>query len=160
MPTHWLCLAKKNPWLRPWALLKPNIFFIFLWKYFLLHIKPEGITQCDVFHTFVENSVKSEFLFFWALLKGAKIWNSSKVPIFGLLKDQVLVNSKNFDPSLERSWCELFKMIKSLVQKTHPTPAPGWNWSSPYLVISKNEILGVFCSFIQRSLIYCVHNLK
>ena len=44
-------------------------------QYFLI---PEGMTQFDVFHNFVENSVKSEFLFFWALLKGAKIWNSSK----------------------------------------------------------------------------------
>ena len=46
--------------------------------YFLMYIKPEGMTQFDIFHTFVENSVNSELLFFWALLKAAKIWNSSK----------------------------------------------------------------------------------
>jgi hypothetical protein len=50
----------------------------FLWKYFFMHIKPEGLTQFDIFHIFIENSVDSELLFFWALLKAAKIWNSSK----------------------------------------------------------------------------------
>ena len=35
----------------------------FLLKYVLMHVKPEGMTQFDVFHTSVENSVKSEFLF-------------------------------------------------------------------------------------------------
>ena len=47
----------------PIALLKPNIFLIFFVK-ILMHIKPEGMTQFDIFHTFVENSVNSELLFF------------------------------------------------------------------------------------------------
>ena len=39
-----------------------------------MHIKPEGMTQFDVFHTFVENSVKPEFCFSELyLLKGDKI---------------------------------------------------------------------------------------
>ena len=47
-----------------------QIFFrFFLWKYFLMHMKPEGMTQFDIFHTFVEislveNSVNSELLLF------------------------------------------------------------------------------------------------
>ena len=36
------------------------------------------MTQFDVFCTFVEISVNSELLYFWALLKIVKIWNSSK----------------------------------------------------------------------------------
>ena len=55
-----------------------------------MHIKPEGMTQFDVFHTFVENSVKSVFLFFWALLKGAIIHQG--MLMFDQLKNQVLVN--------------------------------------------------------------------
>ena len=43
-----------------------------------MHIKAEGMTQFDIFHIFIENSVNSELLFFWALLKLAKIWNYSK----------------------------------------------------------------------------------
>ena len=47
---------------------------------FMMHIKAEGMTQFDIFHVFVENSVNSELSFFWALLKPAKIWNLSKNP--------------------------------------------------------------------------------
>ena len=43
-----------------------------------MHIKPEGMTQIDIFHAFVENSVNSELFSLWALLKAAKIWNSWK----------------------------------------------------------------------------------
>ena len=60
------------------ALLIPNIFLIFLWNYFSMHIKAEGMTQFDIFHVFVENSVNSELCFFWALFKPAKIWNLFK----------------------------------------------------------------------------------
>ena len=56
----------------------PIFSWIFLWNYFSMHIKGEGMTQFDIFHVFVENSVNSEFCFFWALLKPAKIWNLSK----------------------------------------------------------------------------------
>ena len=42
-----------------------------------MHIKVEGMSQFDISHTLLENAVKSEF-FFWALLKAAKICNSSK----------------------------------------------------------------------------------
>ena len=60
------------------ALLIPNIFLIFLWNCFSMHIKAEGMTQFDIFHVLVENSVNSELCFFWSLLKPAKIWNLSK----------------------------------------------------------------------------------
>ena len=43
-----------------------------------MRIKAEDMTQFDIFHVFVENSVNSELCFFWALLKLAKIWNLSK----------------------------------------------------------------------------------
>jgi hypothetical protein len=38
-------------------------YFIEFLVEILSYVKPEGLTQFDVFHTFVENSVKSEFLF-------------------------------------------------------------------------------------------------
>ena len=41
-----------------------------------MDLKPEGMTQFDIFHVFVENSVNSELCFFSALLKPAKIWNA------------------------------------------------------------------------------------
>ena len=60
------------------ALLIPNIFLIFFMKLFFYAYKSWGMTQCDIFHVFVENSVNSELCFFWALLKPVKIWNLSK----------------------------------------------------------------------------------
>ena len=42
-----------------------------------------------------------------------------------------------------------------MVQKTQLHPAPGWNWSPPPF-ISKNEFLGVFHPFLQRSLYFVV----
>ena len=59
-----------------------------------MYIKAEGMTQFDIFHVFVENSVNSEFSFFWALLKPAKMCNLSKMLVFEQLKKQVPVNSK------------------------------------------------------------------
>ena len=60
-----------------------------------MYIKAEGMTQFDIFHVFVENSVNSEFCFFWALLKPAKIWNLSKnAHIWTAEKKLFPVNSK------------------------------------------------------------------
>ena len=56
----------------------PIFSWFFLWNYFSMHIKAEGMTQFDIFHVFIENSVKSKLCFFWALLKPTKIWNLSK----------------------------------------------------------------------------------
>ena len=69
---------QKQKGIKKAALLIPNIFLCFLWNYFSLSIKAEGMTQFDIFHVFVENSVNSDLYFFWALLKPAKIWNLSK----------------------------------------------------------------------------------
>ena len=43
-----------------------------------MQMKAEGMTQFDIFHVFVENSVNSELCCFWSLLQPAKIWNLSK----------------------------------------------------------------------------------
>ena len=51
---------------------------LYWWNYFNTNIKAEEMTKFDVFHVFVENSVNSDFCFFWALLKPAKIWNLPK----------------------------------------------------------------------------------
>ena len=50
-----------------------------------MHIKAEGMTQYDIFHVFVENSVNSELCCFWSLLQPAKI-------MFEQLKKQVPMN--------------------------------------------------------------------
>ena len=55
-----------------------------------MHIKPEDMSQFDVFHTFVENSVKSEFLFF---SKEPKSKIHQKTSMFEQIKNQVLVES-------------------------------------------------------------------
>ena len=41
-----------------------HFFDFYLWKYFLMHKKPEVMTQFDILHSFVENLVNSELLFF------------------------------------------------------------------------------------------------
>ena len=55
-----------------------------------------------------------------------------KMPMFEQLKKQVPVN---FDPSLERSWYELFGIIKAHGPKYQPPS------STPYYVFSKDAIL-------------------
>ena len=59
-----------------------------------MHIKPEGMTQFDVFHTFVENSVS--LCFSELFLKEPKYEIHQQMPMFEQLKNQVLVNSKTF----------------------------------------------------------------
>ena len=58
-----------------------------------MHIKAEGMTQFDIFHVFVENSVKSELCFF---SNQPKSEIHPKMPMFEKLKKQVPVNSKQF----------------------------------------------------------------
>ena len=52
-----------------------------------MHLKTEGMTQFDIFHVFVENSVNSELCFFL---------NSTQMPMFEQLKKQVPMNSQQF----------------------------------------------------------------
>ena len=57
-----------------------------------------------------------ELCYFWALLKPGKSEIYKEMPKFEQLKKQVPVNSKKkkkFDPTLERSWYELFGIIKT-----------------------------------------------
>ena len=90
-----------------------------------MHIKAEGMVQFDIFHVFVENSVNSELCFFWALLKPAKIWNLSKNAHVWAAEKTSSSELKNFDPSLERSWYELFRIIKAHGPKNQPPSSPG-----------------------------------
>ena len=69
------------------ALMKPNILKFFLRKYFLMHIKPEGMTQFDSFHTFV---------FLSSTQSGQNLKFIKKCPCLSSLKNQVLLNSKFF----------------------------------------------------------------
>jgi hypothetical protein len=98
-----------------------------------MHTKAKSMTH-DIFHTLVVNSVNSELCFFWALLKAAKIWNSSKnTHVWAAYKTSSSKLKILFDPSLERSWCEFFKIIKGCGQKNPPHPSPGCNGSPPTL---------------------------
>ena len=64
---------------KPYSFTDTQYFLDFYWwNYFNMYLKAEGMTKFDVFHVFVENSVNSEFCFFWDLLKPAKIWNLPK----------------------------------------------------------------------------------
>ena len=59
----------------------------------------EGMTQFDIFHVFVENSVNSELCFFLALFKTAKIWNLSKNAHVQPKKQVPVISKKIFEPS-------------------------------------------------------------
>ena len=108
------------------ALLIPNIFLIlFLWNYCSMHIKAKGMTQFDIFHVFVENSVNSELCCFWSLLQPAKIWNLSKnAHVWAAQKTSSNELKIFFDPLLERSWYELFGIIKAYGPKNQPPSSP------------------------------------
>jgi hypothetical protein len=97
-----------------------------------MHIKAKSMTQFDIFYTLVANSVNSELYFFWALLKAAKIWNLSK-NVWAALQPSSSNLKNNFEHSLERSWCEFFKIIKGCGPKNPPHSNPGCNGSPPTL---------------------------
>ena len=56
-----------------------------------MHTKYKGVTQFDICHIFVENSVNSELY-----LNQPKSEIYPKMPMFEQLKKQVLENSKQF----------------------------------------------------------------
>ena len=57
------------------------------------------MTKFDIFHVFVENSVNSEFCFFWALLKPAKnLKFIKKYPSLSSLKNKFQWTQKIFEP--------------------------------------------------------------
>ena len=86
-----------------------------------MHIKAEGMTQFDIFHVLVENSVNSKLCFFLALLKPAKIWYLSKnAHVWAAQKTSSSELKTIFDSSLERSWYELFRIIKANGPKNQP----------------------------------------
>jgi hypothetical protein len=61
-----------------------------------MHIKAEGMTQLDIFHIFVENSVNSELCFSELYSNQPKSEIYPKKPMFEQLKKQVLENSNLF----------------------------------------------------------------
>ena len=74
----------------PYSFTDTQYFLDFYsWNYFSIHVKHEGMTQYDIFHDFVENSVNSVLCLFWAQLK-----IHPKMPMFERHKKQVPVNSK------------------------------------------------------------------
>ena len=84
-----------------------------------MHIKAEDMTQFDIFHVFVENSVNSELcFFFWAPLKSAKIWNSSK-------NAHVWAAWKTSSVELKKEVFGLFWIIKAHGPKNKPPFSPG-----------------------------------
>ena len=67
-----------------------------------MNIKAEGMTQFDIFHVFVENSVNSELCFFWALLKPAKIWNLTKNAHVLAFKNKFQWTQNKFSPLIRK----------------------------------------------------------
>jgi hypothetical protein len=61
-----------------------------------MHIKAEGMTQFDIFHIFVENSVNSELCFSELYSNQSKSEIYPKMPMFEQLKKQVPLNSNFF----------------------------------------------------------------
>ena len=74
------------------ALLIPNIF---LWNYFSMHIKAEGMIQFDIFHVCRKfNELSFAFSDLYSNQPKSEIY--PKMPMFEQLKKQVPVNSKKF----------------------------------------------------------------
>ena len=107
------------------ALLITNIFLIFLWNDFLMHIKAVGMTQFDIFHAFVENSVNLEFAFSELYSNQPKSEIYPKMPMFEQLKKQVPVNSKIFWPLIRKILIWTFWDYKSSWSKKS-TPIQPW----------------------------------
>ena len=99
-------------------------------------------TQSFAFSEFYSNQPKSEIY--------------QKMPMFEQLKKTSSSEpKKNFDPSLERSWYELFGIIKAHSPKNQP-PSSRCNRSPPTMYFQKMQLLGVFRPFLQRSLIQAI----
>ena len=96
-------------------------------KLFFYAYKSWGMTQFDIFHVFVENSVNSELCCFWSLLQPAKIWNLSKnAHVWAAQKTSSNELKIFFDPLLERSWYELFNIIKGHAWSGISTQRGSW----------------------------------
>ena len=61
-----------------------------------MHIKAKSMSQFDIFHTLVTNSVNSELCFSELYSKQPKSEICQKMPMFEQLKNEDLVNSKFF----------------------------------------------------------------
>ena len=72
-----------------------------------------------------------------------------KCPCLSSLKNKFQWTQNNFNPSLQRSWYELFIVIKAHGPKINPHPAPGCNRSPPIMYFQKMQFLGVFRLFHQ-----------
>ena len=83
-------------------------------KLFFYAYKSWGMTQFDIFHVFVENSVNSELCCFWSLLQTAKIWNLSKnAHVWATQKMQLYKdNITNFFTPLCHVWRPVLHFIK------------------------------------------------
>ena len=107
-------------------------FDFFVWKYFLIHIKTWEYDPILYFlvYTFVGNSGNSEPFFSEPYSKQPKSEIHQKMPMFELLKIQVLVNSKHIlTPHWKGLDVNFLRLQKSMIQITRPHPTPGLNWS-------------------------------
>ena len=126
-----------------------------------MHIKAEGMTKFDIFHVFVEISVNSELCFFWALLKPAKIWNSSqnrpvqKCPCLSSLTNKFQWTREMFWPLIRRILIWIFWNYKSSWSKkstpTQPVGVIGAK-SPPTIYLKIMQFLGASHPFLQRFL--------
>ena len=108
------------------------------------------MTQFDIFHIFVENSVNSDLCFFCSNQPKSEIY--PKMPMFEQLKKKVPVNSKNFLTKFRKILIWTFWDYKSSWSKKSTPIQARAVIGAPTMYFQKMQFLGVFRPFLQRSL--------
>ena len=109
-----------------------------------MHIKAEGMTQFDIFHVFVENSVTSDLCFLKFI---------QKCPCSNSLK-KFQWTQKNVWPLIRKILIWTFWNYKSSWSKKSTPIQPGGVIGAlpPTMYFQKIQFLGVFRPFLQRPL--------
>ena len=82
-----------------------------------MHIKAEGMTRFDIFYVFVELIA---LLFLSSTQTSKNLKFIQKCPCLSSLRTSSRELKTIFDPSFERSWYELFSIIKAQGPKKNP----------------------------------------
>ena len=108
------------------ALLIPNIFLIFFMKLFFYAYKSWGHDPIWYFSCLCRKfSELRALLFLSSTQTSQNLKFIQKCPCLSSLKNKFQWTQKNFDPSLERSWYELFRILKAHGPKNQPPSSSG-----------------------------------
>ena len=88
-----------------------------------MHIKAKSMTQFDIFIPLWQIQWTQSYAFSELYSKQPKSEICQKMPMFEQLSSSNL--KIIFDPSLERSWCEFFRIIEGGGPKNPPPSNPG-----------------------------------